>query len=639
MIEPDTRRAASGSPTLSRLRRDVRGNTLAMMAIALIPISALVGSGIDTARLYVVKVRLQQACDAGVLAGRKAMASSNSTALDPAATSQANSSFANNFKSGWMRTDTVSFTPSKTADQQVSGVASANVPMSIMKMFNAPDVTLNVSCEARYDVADTDLMVVLDTTGSMACTSANVCSGAVDTYTRPDGVTIGYKTREVSGSKISGLRTAVLNFYDTIAANIDPTTHVRYGFVTYSSTVNAGKAVMSVSPNSVIDSWTYQSRKIVGDVTNGSPSTVTYTGKTDAECSALAVRSPSAGFSTNGQATLYTVNKLPSANGGTCKLTAQPLKPQWRYQPVKYDTSQFKTSVTTGVAVPDPSKVDGSTSIWQGCIEERDTTPSASFDPNNLPPDLDPDLPATSDSTKWRPMWPDVEYQRGNNTTVTDSGSVTLPSTPTAPYVFGDYVYTGSSYIPSLVAMNYWSNQSGGYYSCGKPVVRLQTMTRTDVSNYVNATDFVALGGTYHDTGMIWGTRMISPNGIFAGDTAAWAGRNAPNRYIIFMTDGDMAPNANIYGMYGIENYDNRVTGSAGTSNLLNYHNARFLAECAAAKARNIKVFVIGFGQTLTTQLTQCASPGKAYYASDNAGLNTAFQDIAKQIALLRISQ
>ena len=48
---------------------------------------------------------------------------------------------------------------------------------------------------------------------------------------------------------------------------------------------------------------------------------------------------------------------------------------------------------------------------------------------------------------------------------------------------------------------------------------------------------------------------------------------------------------------------------------------------------------MIGFGQTLTTELTQCASPGKAYYASDNAALNTAFQDIAKQVALLRISQ
>jgi len=631
MIGPDNRKSIRGSSAMGRLRHDVRGNTLAMMAIALIPISAMVGSGIDTARLYVVKVRLQQACDAGVLAGRKAMVSSASPTLDTNAAGQATTSFNNNFKSGWMRTDTVSFTPTKTADQQVSGVASANVPMSIMKMFAAPDVVLNVTCEARYDVADTDLMFVLDTTGSMACTSGGSCTGAVDTYTRPNGTT-GYKSREASGSKISGLRTAVLNFYDTIAANIDPTTHVRYGFVTYTSTVNAGYALPS---SAIVDSWTYQSRKIVADANNGSSSTTDYSGKTDAQCTALAGRSPGAGFNTNGQATLYTVNKLPSANSGVCRILNQPLKPTWRYQPVTYDTSGFKT----GAAVTDPSKVDGSTSTWQGCVEERDTTATATFDPNALPPDLDPDLPATDNASKWRPMWPDVEYYRGNNSTYDYSGSDSLPQMPTAPYVFGDYDYTGTGATTSMTAADYSANQSSGYYSCGKPVSRLAVMTRTDVSNYVNASDFVPLGGTYHDTGMIWGTRMISPNGIFASDTGAWPGRNTPNRYIVFMTDGDMAPNSSIYGMYGMEYYDKRVTGASGLGNDEDYHNARFLAECAAAKARNIKVFVIGFGQTLTTQLTQCASPGKAYYASDNAALNDAFQDIAKQVALLRISQ
>ena len=50
-------------------------------------------------------------------------------------------------------------------------------------------------------------------------------------------------------------------------------------------------------------------------------------------------------------------------------------------------------------------------------------------------------------------------------------------------------------------------------------------------------------------------------------------------------------------------------------------------------------MFVIGFGQTLTPQLTQCASPGQAFYASDNASLDAAFRRIANQVALLRVSQ
>lgn len=630
MIAPPSRKPVAAYTVMGRLRNDKRGSTLAMMAIALVPLSLMVGSGIDTARLYVVKARLQQACDAGVLAGRKAMVSSASPTLDSAAATQATTFFTNNFKSNWMSTNTVSFTPTKTTDQQVHGVASATVPMTITGFFASP-VPLTVTCEARYDIADTDIMFVLDTTGSMACSTSGSCTGGTDSYTRPDGTT-GYHAREVSGSKISGLRTSVLNFYDTIAANVDTSTHVRYGFVTYTSTVNAG---YSLPQSSIVDTWHYQSRKIVGDANNtSSPTTNTQTGVGQTNCNNMAGRTPATGFTSSGQATRITTS-WSNGSGGTCVITTQPLKPTWSYRQVTYDTSQFKT----GATVDDPSKVDNSTSKWQGCVEERDTTPTATFDPDNLPPDLDPDLAASDDSTKWRPMWPQVEYYRGNNTSVDYSGNVILPATPASGFVFGDYSYTGGSYAQTYTSTGLAINLQGGYVSCGKPVSRLAVMSRSDVSNYVNASDFVPQGGTYHDTGMIWGTRMIAPNGIFGSDTAAWPGRNTPNRYIVFMTDGDMAPNLNIYGMYGMEYYDKRVTGTSGTGNDTNYHNARFVAECAAAKARNIKVFVIGFGQTLTTELTQCASPGKAYYASDNTALDAAFQDIAKQVALLRISQ
>jgi hypothetical protein len=423
----------------------------------------------------------------------------------------------------------------------------------------------------------------------------------------------------------------VLNFYDTVAANADPSTHLRYGFVTYTSVVNAG---YTLPQNYLVDTWKYQSRSLIGEANNGNATTATQTNKNQTDCNALAGRTPATGFTTAGTANVVTVT-WTNSNSGTCTIKTQPVKPTWRYQQVTYDTSQYKT----GTAVTDPSKITGQTSKWQGCIEERDTTASSSFDINNLPPDLDPDLVPSSDATKWRPLWPDVEYYRGNYTTYDYSGSDTAPTVPTSPFVYGDNDYTGSSAVQSLTSLSSTANMASGYVSCGKPASRLAVMTRAQVSAYVNASDFSPQGGTYHDTGMIWGTRLISPNGIFASDTAAWPGRNAPNRYIVFMTDGDMAPNANIYGQYGLEYYDKRVTGSSGTGNLTNYHNARFLAECAAAKARNITVFVIGFGQTLTTELTTCASPGQAYYASDNATLNTAFQNIAKQVALLRISQ
>ncbi len=165
---------------LSSLARDVRGNTLAMMAIFLIPLSGFVGSAVDMSRLYVAKARLQQACDAGALAGRKAMTGTGST-LDDVAVAQANTFFANNFKrdvtatgvKGFMNTTAVTFVPTKTSDSQVAATASAAVPMTVTKMFGISSNTVSVVCQARYDVADTDIMFVLDTTGSMACLPAD----------------------------------------------------------------------------------------------------------------------------------------------------------------------------------------------------------------------------------------------------------------------------------------------------------------------------------------------------------------------------------------------------------------------------------------------------------------------------------
>lgn len=616
-----------------------------MMAAFVVPLAALAGSAVDMSRAYLVRARLQQSCDAGVLAGRKLMTVNSGTSLDAVAPNGTNLAstpaynaakafFDNNFQAGWMQTTAVVFTPTRTSDAQVNGTATATIPMAIMRMFGFNQMTQTVTCMARLDIGDSDIMFVLDTTGSMACLSSDTsgCSQTVASYTRSDGTT-GYYVTEKTNSKIDGLRAAVLLFYDTLAANADPQAHIRYGFVPYTSTVNVGYLLPQAS---IVDSWAYQSRVwatggtvtggIPSDVTNGSPLNATTNNISSAACTALAARSPSIGYATDGRATVKTLVSFTgtSSTNGNCTIKSQPVRVNWSYQPVTYDVSSFKT----GAVVTDPSKVTGATSRWQGCIEERDTTVSSTFNVNSLPNDLDPDLAATGTATMWRPMWPDVIYYRSGTSSATDSGSSTSP--------YGDTSSTGATNNYTNMLMQ--NNIASGYVSCGKAGQRLAVQTRAQVSSYVNDPDFVPQGGTYHDTGMIWGTRLISPTGPFAADTAAWPGNNPPNRYVVFMTDGDMAPNTSIYGMYGMEKLDQRVTGGT-TSNDTSYHNARFLAECAAAKARNITVFVVGFGQSLTTQLTQCATPGYAYYASDNASLQTAFRSIALQVAKLRLSQ
>jgi len=635
---------------LMALRGDIRGNTLAMMAAFLIPVTALAGSAIDMARLYVVKARLQQACDAGVLAGRKFMTDSNDTTLDANATTQATTFFNNNFRSGWMRTNNVTFVPTKTSDSQVSATAAAVVPMTIMKMFGAGDTTINVTCKARYDVADTDVLFVLDTTGSMSCLpgdSDSTCNNYVgsagnNTYTRPVDSTnsmpgysgsTGYSVPEKTGSRIQALRQAVLSFYDTFAANADPSTHVRYGFVTYTSTVNVGKAVMSLSPSYVVGGTgsataNYQTRKVTGDYVSNTSTANNSMNQTNCN-NQTTTRTPSTPLTYNpstGSATQVSYSWNSSTN--RCVVTTKTLIPTWTYAQYPLEVSQL----VAGNTITDPTKVDGSTTTWRGCLEERVDPTSAGqtvFVTNNLPADLNPDLVPTSDATRWRPHWQDVIYGRNQ----------------VSSYYYGTY-FNGTGTDTSngdddSSDPNYGTaaKQKSGWVTCGKPVRRLTTWTRNDVYNYLYASDFAPIGGTYHDTGMIWGTRMISPTGLFAADTAAWPGRNAPNRVIVFMTDGDMAPNQTTYSMYGLEYFDKRVT-NGDYSNIVNYHNARFLAECAAAKARNIDVWTVSIDSSASSQMQSCATTAsQALYSTTGTGLSAAFTTIAQRLAMLRITQ
>ncbi len=619
----DGRRTSAG--LLMRLLRDRGGNTLAIMAAMMIPMSALTGSAVDMARLYVAKVRLQQACDAGVLAGRKFMAVSASPTLDTNAAAQAQAFFGNNFKKdtsatspGYMTSTGVSFTPSKTTDNQVAGVAQATVPMTIMKMFGYSNTTLNVTCQARYDVADTDIMFVLDTTGSMACLtsqSQSDCDNYVvnNTVQANDG---SFSVTEQSNSRISGLRSAVLSFYDTVTAAADPSTHFRYGFVPYNATANVG-ALLQPLGYMVAGNWNYQSRIVAGDANNGNSSSYgTFTNVSQATCASYNnTRSPATGWQSDGTAIRYNTS-WTAANSGTCSISQQPLIPLWKYQQTAFSVSQF----IQGNTVDNPAQVTSATSKWNGCVEERDTITGTTFDPNNPPPDLDIDTAPTSDATRWRPMWPDVEFARQSNGETTSATRTNL----TRFYSGYPLEYAGvSNELP-----------------CPKAATRLTTMSRTDIANYLSASSgFKPYGVTYHDAGLVWGARLLSPNGMFAADTAAWPGHNTPNRYIVFLTDGTMETDEMAYTAHGLENYDNRVGSNGDSGQLTTIHNARFTATCQIAKAHNFTIFVIAYAQTLTSQLQACATPGQAYYASDSTALTAAFQKIANQVARLRISQ
>jgi Flp pilus assembly protein TadG len=643
---------------LARLRRDARGNALAIMAAAMIPLCAFAGSAIDLGRMYVVRTRLQTACDAGVLAGRKFMDSNTQAVGQPlsgTALTQANAYFNNNFGSSWAASSwfvagSQSFTTTAFSDSngitQVNGAASTQVPMTLMRMFGAPNRTIAVTCQASFDTPDADVMFVLDTTGSMSCLPSDPtsCGTTSVPYTMADGST-DYYNPEKSGSKLQAVRDAVATFYDTLAANLTPGTNVRYGFVPYTSTVNAGAALTSLGTNYLATQWTYQSRKVTGDyaVSKSGNASNTSDNKTTCQGFTLANTRSAAAY-------IYpATGKLGTWSNSTCSVQYYNLGPVWTYQPVTYNTSAFVNTLSSG-SVTDPSKVTGATTSWQGCIDEQSSgnyNNVSSYNINALPADMNPDLiPASAAASPWAPMWPAVEYARNGQS---------------YSYANGDYGFYNSANdvengennatdtTSSGLAQN--ANFAGtyaryaGYAPCGQPAQRLTPRDPKNSADRAAVVSYMASlrahGGTYHDTGMIWGLRMISPQGIFGNDTAKWPGHAEPKRVIVFLTDGAMSTSPLSYGMTGIESLDKRVRGTT-SGDLDDWHNARFLAECQKAQQKNIQVWVVAVGQSLTQPLIDCvgsAHPERAIFVNSSTDLSAKFKDIATAVSMLRVSQ
>jgi Flp pilus assembly protein TadG len=629
---------------LSRLARDSRGNTLAIVGAALIPLTAMIGSGVDMSRAYMAKTRLQVACDAAALAARRVMA--NDT-LTTAVTTEGTRFFNYNFNQGLY--GTAAFTPTITrpASGTIRVAASTTIPTTIMRMFGFTTLPLNVTCDAQLNFVNTDVMLVLDTTGSMN-NDVNDNSTSID-----------------ANRKITALRAAVLALYDQLKPTQDQLEanglRLRYGVVPYSSSVNVGSLIRAVDPTYLRDSVPYQTRTAdygtYGTTTN-SDTTVTETygsSITQTECNSYAAN---AGYPTlNGQpANTGGPNPAPVTHityslrdwGGsgtadtsgttrTCRRYKRTLVDQtgytssgWTYRQATLDTSQYKLGNAVTIATDDDgvmgssdsqanlgeiaSLANGATTTsatWNGCIEERDTTSTITGSSSNTIPnnawDLDINRIPNNDGSRWRPMWPDILYTRSAGSTSSTSGNA----------------ITGSG---------------SAYYACPSAAVRMQAWTRANLQTYVNG--LTPLGGTYHDIGMIWGARLLSPDGIFSADNPNQFGSMPVSRYIIFMTDGNLAPNCNTYTSYGVEQNDMRVTGSSSCTDQLNRHMARFKMVCNAARGMGVSLWVIAFGTTLTQDMIDCASnPNQASTAADSATLIARFQQIGANIGALRLTQ
>jgi Flp pilus assembly protein TadG len=246
----NTRLDATSQGLMTRLRHDVKGNTMAIGAAALVPLAGMVGGGIDLSRMYIVKTRLQHACDAGALAGRKAMGAGSWSYNGYAPRKTAEQFFKANVGENPYGANSLAF-KFEEKNGLVTGTASAVVPMTLMQVLGEEKAQVDVTCNSELHFPNTDVMFVLDTTGSMD-------SKAVATD---------------SQKKIDGLKNAVKCFYEAIAkvdttaacskpvsGTVDPAVQIRFGFVPYSTNVNVGQII----PETFFRRrWSYNTREFL----------------------------------------------------------------------------------------------------------------------------------------------------------------------------------------------------------------------------------------------------------------------------------------------------------------------------------------------------------------------------------------
>ena len=644
----------------SKLIRDQGGNAMMLTAAAIIPVIGIVGSGIDIGRAYMAQLRLQQACDAGVLAGRRAMGGGVYTS---AAQVEATKMFAYNYPTGIYESTAINFESAADGPSNVKGKASAHLPVAVMQIFAHKGFNLSVNCTAKLEISNVDIMMVLDVTGSMSQTNSG------DTVNR-----------------ITGLKNATMDFFDTMTSAEVGDGRLRFGVVPYSSTANVGAILMAKNSSWLSDRMLLPSRSPMmryrwsggnppttvtnGTTTNGAwgdvmpisgfTSSTSCSGKTPpADTAPVSSGSPNTNrtayyvdqngtriyaYDTNLNYTYY--NYRYNWTGSKCVLqrrTVTYARPSTSVAPVQtfYDRYRYEdrlfdvSTAKNGASITTDTGDSGAnfSASWGGCVMERQTTPFATTDtaPSDAL-DMDVDTAPTSDEeTKWQLLIPELAFPRasGPGSTPSTTGVLSVNSSS----VTGDGSTNGSYQRFS----RYWPN---GWGVCPAAAMKLTTMTASDRSafnSYISSLQPV--GGTYHDSGMVWGLRLLSAEGLFSDENATAPNGRPIFRHIIFMTDGEMSANMGNLTFQGYEWIMKRIGGTSDSTQTARHEN-RFQQLCDVARRKNITVWVVGFGVALNDSLTNCAtSEANAFEAKNSDELNDNFQSIARQISKLRLSQ
>lgn len=572
---------------------DKRGNIMITTALLSVPIAIAAGAAIDYSRLASERSNYQEAADAAVLA-----ASSNFGAKNNELRKLADDVFLANLQ---------------TMDKKKAGKliflsdglryeAKADVPLFLMSIGGIAKSKIEVAAEVGVGSEKVEIALVLDTTGSMA-------------------------------PNMTSMKQSAISFVETIddASNGE----AKFAVVPFVASVNVGKLLQNNELDRNADSTHHanilENRNVFFDNSAACPSNPA---------------DPDGGSTQEGASLgdyFWKIFGITSAHAQTPGPYIGLFPSDW--------TSANNCNYQTPPKLNHFTLYSNINVNWKGCVEAR---------PGNL--DVSDD-PATNDAnTKWVPyFWPDEE-PRGmpavtHNQYFADDYWDLKPSPDLKYYNWGrsdnvlKYDGTWNFNIDETGPDTLGSNKA-----CPDEMLPLNS-DASIVKQHINSLSHWNDGGTVASEGVAWGMRSLTPE---APLTQAGTKSEELKKVLVLFGDGKNEMPVNIdnskmitdYSAYGyagggellstgrMNDVDATPSGSARITAIQtatqDFLDERMLAACENAKAQDITILTILFNETdAQTQKVykECASSSdKAIIASDAAGLQTAFDELAGKI-------
>jgi len=197
--------------TFKNLLRSEHGSAMPMIGLGVMTLVASTGIAIDMGRAQMAQSRMSNALDA---AGLAAGANVNSVDLDEEVTKY----FYTNFPPGYMDAQVQSLTVTGNNDLTVLTLdTNGNVPTTIMKIFGIDYVPISAHTEITRHSTGIELVMVIDTTGSMGGSAGG------------------------GMSKMTAAKNAANTLLDIVYGDQDTQDNLWAGLVPFSQGVNVGK--------------------------------------------------------------------------------------------------------------------------------------------------------------------------------------------------------------------------------------------------------------------------------------------------------------------------------------------------------------------------------------------------------------